>query len=78
MAPDEVIVSGEVTSTPNVTPLRYPLIVDDIKPPPISGISVDPPAGQIGESGKVLGQGQPRGLEAAHLAGRSSRPKIAF
>jgi hypothetical protein len=31
---------------------------------------VDPPSGQIGESGDVLGPGQPLGLEAAHLAGR--------
>ena len=35
---------------------------------------VDPPAGQIGESGKVLGPAQPLRLEPAHLAGRSGRP----
>jgi hypothetical protein len=29
---------------------------------------VDPPAGQVGESGEILGLRQPRGLEAAHLA----------
>jgi hypothetical protein len=31
---------------------------------------VDPLSGQIGKRGKVLGPGQPLGLEAAHLAGR--------
>jgi hypothetical protein len=35
---------------------------------------VDPLAGQIGESGKVLGPAQPLRLETAHLAGRSRRP----
>jgi hypothetical protein len=34
---------------------------------------VDPPAGQIGERGKVLGPAQPLRLEAAHLAGRGGR-----
>jgi len=33
---------------------------------------VNPLAGQIGESGKVLGPAQPLRLEAAHLAGRGS------
>ena len=33
---------------------------------------VDPPAGQIGESGEVRQTGQPLGLEAPHLAGRGS------
>ena len=35
---------------------------------------VDPLAGQIGESGEVLGPAQPLRLEAAHLAGRGGRP----
>ena len=35
---------------------------------------VDPPSGQIGESGKVLGPAQPLRLETAHLAGRSRGP----
>jgi hypothetical protein len=35
---------------------------------------VDPLAGQIGQSGEVLGPGQPLGLEAAHLAGGGSHP----
>ena len=35
---------------------------------------VDPPSGQISESGKVLGAAQPLRLEAAHLAGRGGRP----
>jgi hypothetical protein len=35
---------------------------------------VDPPARQIRESGEVLGPGQPLRLQAAHLAGRRSRP----
>jgi hypothetical protein len=34
---------------------------------------VDPPGGQIRQSGKVLRPGQPLRLEAAHLAGRGSR-----
>ena len=34
---------------------------------------VDPLAGQIGESSKVLGPAQPFRLEAAHLAGRGGR-----
>src|SRR5260370_16813140 len=33
---------------------------------------VDPPAPQIGKSGEVRRTGQPLGLEAPHLAGRSS------
>jgi hypothetical protein len=36
---------------------------------------VDPPSGQIGESGKVLGPAKPLRLEAPHLAGRSGRPR---
>jgi hypothetical protein len=35
---------------------------------------VDPPSGQIAESGKVLGPAQPLRLEAAHLAGRGGIP----
>ena len=35
---------------------------------------VDPLPGQIGQSGEVLGPGQPFGLEPAHLAGRGRRP----
>src|SRR6516165_3276781 len=35
---------------------------------------VDPLAGKIGESSKVLGSAQPLRLEPAHLAGRSRRP----
>jgi hypothetical protein len=35
---------------------------------------VDPLAGQISESSKVLGPAQPLRLEAAHLAGRGGRP----
>jgi hypothetical protein len=38
---------------------------------------VDPLAGQIGESGKVLGLAQPLRLEPAHLAGRGADPVIA-
>jgi transposase InsO family protein len=34
---------------------------------------VDPQAGQIGESGKVLGPAQPFCFKAAHLAGRGGR-----
>ena len=40
---------------------------------------IDPGAGQIGQGGEVYVAGQPCGLEAAHLAGRSSarsRPAI--
>src|SRR3954462_4084792 len=35
---------------------------------------VDPPTGQIGKGGNVLGSAQPLGLEAPHLAGRGRSP----
>jgi hypothetical protein len=34
----------------------------------------DPPSGQTGERGEILGPGQPLRIEAAHLAGRGSTP----
>jgi hypothetical protein len=42
---------------------------DDSRRSPLVHL-VDPLAGQIGESGKVLGLAQPLRLEPAHLAGR--------
>jgi hypothetical protein len=44
---------------------------DDARLPPLV-YGVDPSARQIGKGGGVLRPGQPLGLEAAHLAGRSS------
>ena len=50
---------------------------DDARLTPLVHL-VNPPAGQIGKSGEVLGPGQPLRLEAAHLAGRGSGPGNRF
>jgi hypothetical protein len=40
--------------------------------------TIDPVAGKISESGKVLSNGEPLGLEAAHLARRCTTTRSRF